>query len=128
MALLSLLVVSSHTKFRRIQQEGERYFVWDDAISGFGIRVSDLPANSVAGPSEHAPPSPYLEWPKQNIPKETIGFRSNDVEVLWNAVRSGWGAGFLPRDLAVGTDFVELIPAVDNWNEQIWLVTHVDLH
>lgn len=80
------------------------------------------------GPGGHAPKTPYFDWLAENIAPEDITLTSNSVAVLWAAVRRGAAAGFLPRHMAERTGLCELTPPLDDWHEQVWAVTHVDLH
>ena len=43
-------------------------------------------------------------------------------------MRAGSAAGFMPRAMAGGGTHVELQPPQDDWHEQVWAVTHADLH
>ena len=80
------------------------------------------------GPGPKAPKTPYFEWLARNVLPEDIVLTSDSIAVLWAAVRGGAGAGFLPRQMAAGSGLSELRPPLDDWHEQIWTVTHVDLH
>ena len=45
------------------------------------------------------------------------------------AIRAGAGIGFLSRHEAQGDpDLIEIMPPRPEWDAQLWLVTHVDLH
>ena len=81
-----------------------------------------------AGPGQQAPSTPYFEWMGENIPPERVVITSDSIAALWAAVRAGSAAGFLPRTIAETAGLAELAPAQDDWHEQIWAVTHVDLH
>ena len=81
-----------------------------------------------AGPGRHTPPTPYFEWMRENVTPEQIVITSDSIAALWAAVHTGSAAGFLPRRMAETAGLVELTPAQDDWHEQVWAVTHVDLH
>ena len=85
-------------------------------------------ADRFAGPGPYAPSTPYFQWLSTHVPPEKIAITSDSIAALWAAVRLGDVAGFLPRVTAEGTQLVELAPPRDDWHEQIWAVTHVDLH
>lgn len=85
-------------------------------------------ADRFAGPGPYAPSTPYFQWLSAHVPPEKIAITSDSIAALWAAVRLGDVAGFLPRVTAEGTQLVELAPSRDDWHEQIWAVTHVDLH
>ncbi|TQV79372.1 LysR family transcriptional regulator [Denitrobaculum tricleocarpae] len=80
------------------------------------------------GPGGHAPKTPYFDWLTENVATEDIMLTSDSVAVLWAAVRAGTAAGFLPRSMADRTSLCELASPLDGWHEQVWAVTHVDLH
>lgn len=98
--------------------------------SGFKLpnNLSDLPDRSVIGPGDEAPSATYFDWLHREVPKNAIGLRSNRIPILWDAVRHGYGIGFLPRHLSGGCNLTELIDAEEDWHEQVWMVTHVDMH
>lgn len=90
--------------------------------------LTKLPDRCVVGPTDQAPSATYFDWLKTEIPSHAIGLRSNSIPAMWDAVRLGFGVGFLPHHRAKGCDLVELIEAQDEWHEQVWLVTHADMH
>lgn len=90
--------------------------------------LSDLPQGSVAAPGSSAPPAPYFDWLAQHLPEHAIALRSNSISTIWEAVRSGALAGFLPLAYARPHGYAELVERLEDWHEEIWLVTHVDLH
>ncbi|RMB08078.1 LysR family transcriptional regulator [Eilatimonas milleporae] len=85
-------------------------------------------ADRFAGPGAHTPPTPYFAWAAENIPADRVCLTSDSIAALWQAVRSGTVAGFMPAAMAAGTGLVELAPPRDDWDEPVWAVTHVDLH
>ena len=71
----------------------------------------------------------FFEWQQQNIPKSTIVFRASDDLVTQTAVKSGIGIGFI--EVGIGDDdpdLVQMWAPEPEWDVQLWLVTHVDLH
>ncbi len=90
--------------------------------------IEDLPDGCVAGASDNAPSVPYLNWLEKNIPSKSIGMRSSSIPVLWDLVRTGKAVGFLPRELADPALLTEVCATQDSWQEDIWFVTHVDMH
>ena len=93
-----------------------------------GLYGRHTDARRFVGPGPTAPRTPYFDWLADNVAPEDIILTSNSIAVLWAAVHAGAGAGFLPRHLANGTDLTELKSPQDDWHEQVWAVTHVDLH
>lgn len=92
------------------------------------LALADFPQGSVAAPGSSAPGAPYFDWLSEHLPERAISLRSNSISVVWEAVRSGTLAGFLPVAYARPHGFTELADRRENWHETIWLVTHVDLH
>ncbi|MGP1253236.1 MAG: LysR family transcriptional regulator [Kiloniellales bacterium] len=93
-----------------------------------GLYGPQAEAHRFVGPGPKAPKTPYFAWLTEKVAPEDIVLTSDSIAVLWAAVRSGMGAGFLPRQLAADSNLSELRPPLDDWHEQIWAVTHVDLH
>jgi DNA-binding transcriptional LysR family regulator len=73
--------------------------------------------------------SPFFQWLIKNVPRENVVFRSTDNRAMELAIRAGAGIGFMnAHDAAAHKGMVQVAPARDDWNAQLWLVTHVDLH
>ena len=72
---------------------------------------------------------PFFRWLAQTVPPEAITFRTTDMRAMSQAVIDGAGIGFLPVWVAQGqADLVEVLPPRKEWEVEVWLVTHVDLH
>lgn len=99
--------------------------LWQVTIGLFGPQPD---WKRFAGPGPNAPHAPYFDWLEKNLPAEQIVLTSNSIAALWAAVRTGRVAGFMPTSMAVGTDLIEMTTAQEDWHEQVWAVTHVDLH
>ena len=80
------------------------------------------------GADASAPTTPYLEWQRDTVPKSAIGFRTNSVLAMWEAVRAGLGIGFHPTGTAEDAGLVSVHAPEPDWHETIWAVTHMDLH
>ena len=93
-----------------------------------GLYGPDASMDRFAGPGRHAPSTPYFEWMRKTIPAEQIGITSDSIAALWATVRAGSAAGFLPKTMVESAGLAELMPAQGDWHEQVWAVTHVDLH
>ena len=81
------------------------------------------------GPAEPEPRAPFYVWMRDNVPAANIRYQVSDFITTKPAVTSGMGIGFMPtwvRDEVPG--LVEVFPSRPEWNSQLWLVTHVDLH
>lgn len=89
----------------------------------------DLANHRFIGPDVERLRAPFIAWMNDNLKPEQIVFRTMDAIATEQAVIAGAGIGFLP--LWVKNDHPELqevIPLRDDWNGELWLVTHVDLH
>ncbi|MCX7566733.1 LysR family transcriptional regulator [Sulfitobacter sp. F26169L] len=73
--------------------------------------------------------APCFRWLSNNVARENVTFRSNDVQALSLAVVSGAGIGFLtPQEAATYPELVEVMKPLPEWSTSLWLVTHMDLH
>jgi DNA-binding transcriptional LysR family regulator len=69
------------------------------------------------------------KWIDDNIPMENVSFKSSDHVALEKAVIDGMGIGLFPTFLALENKDLELVmPLIDEWRSDLWIVTHVDLH
>jgi DNA-binding transcriptional LysR family regulator len=60
---------------------------------------------------------------------ENVSFKSSDHVALEKAVIDGMGIGLFPTFLALENKDLELVmPLIDEWRSDLWIVTHVDLH
>ena len=90
---------------------------------------ADLARHHCIGADAPDSPVPFLRWLSAAVPASAIGFRSRDLQALATAVIAGAGVGFLPLWQGEATPgLVQLLPPRDEWNADLWLVTHVDLH
>ena len=68
-------------------------------------------------------------WIDDNIPMENVSFKSSNHTTLEKAVIDGMGIGIFPTFLASESKDLKLVmPIVDAWSSDLWIVTHVDLH
>lgn len=99
-------------------------------VQAFGIPNSpdDYAAHRFVGADDEAPRTPYFEWLKEALPLNAITFRTNNVASSFEAVKAGLGIGFLPRKVADVMDCHVVRDPAPDWHEDIWAVTHMDLH
>ena len=93
-----------------------------------GLYGPKADADRFAGPGPNAPSTPYFRWLAETVPEDRIVLTSDSIAALWAAVRAGSAAGFMPSAMAERSGLVELMRPRDDWQEQVWAVTHVDLH
>jgi len=69
------------------------------------------------------------KWIAENIPLDNVIFKSSNHTALEKAVIDGMGIGIFPTFLASESKDLKLVmPIVDEWSSDLWVVTHVDLH
>jgi len=69
------------------------------------------------------------QWTKNNIDADQIVLTSSTIRGANDAILSGLGAGFLPRDFGEDIDQLkEILQPGQDWSVPLWVVTHVDLH
>lgn len=73
--------------------------------------------------------APFFRWLRERVTPEQLAFRSEDMIAMENAVLNGVGIGFLTVDAGrENPEMVEIMEPMTDWESQLWLVTHVDLH
>lgn len=81
---------------------------------------------SYGGQQENAP---FSRWLVENVSPEQVKFKVVDERSMQQAILAGAGLGFLEESVADGlSGLIKVLPARPDWNSQIWLVTHVDMH
>ncbi|KEJ90967.1 LysR family transcriptional regulator [Sulfitobacter donghicola] len=91
--------------------------------------IQDLSAHRFVGSEQETSRAPCFKWMREEIPRENVVFRSDDMRVLSLAVVSGAGLGFLPvQEAKEQTNLVQVMAPRPEWASPLWLVTHMDLH
>lgn len=73
--------------------------------------------------------APFLRWLADKVPEECYVMRTNGYEAWQSAVARGLGLGFLPVESSQSDPrLIEIFPTRKEWQSELWLVTHVDLH
>ncbi len=91
--------------------------------------IEDARKHRFVGPTEDMNRAPFFRWINQEVPKENIVFRSRDTRVQQQAIIAGIGIGFVEDGQARNEEsLVLVVPPLEEWVTQLWLVTHVDLH
>lgn len=90
---------------------------------------ADLANHWFIGPEDRASRAPFNIWLADVVPENQVVFRISRGSGVSDAVASGAGIGFVSRwELQKNPDLVEVVPSRPEWEGQLWLVTHVDLH
>ncbi|WP_134682081.1 LysR family transcriptional regulator [Paracoccus ravus] len=87
--------------------------------------VTDLAAHRFILPGSEARPAPHMRWMAERLPQARVAMISNDGPARLAAMRAGLGLGWLLPGEAPDLTEVMLRP---EWDSQLWLVSHVDLH
>ena len=105
-------------------------FAHKDYVREYGmLEGSDWRAHKFVAGVKSSSRKPFGDWEDANIPEESIVFRASQMRTREDAVLAGAGIGFLSRH--VGTpdpDMVEMATPQPEWDNVLWLVTHVDQH
>jgi len=96
----------------------------------FGVpnAADDYAAHRFVGPDQETPRTPYFEWLKEAVPLDAMTLRSNNVASSFEAVKAGLGIGFLPVQVAEALHCQAICEPAPDWDEDVWAVTHMDLH
>lgn len=69
--------------------------------------------------------APFMRWIEERVPQSNIVFLSNDNDAIADIVHGGQALGVVSDMRAKGLVKVMSPP---EWESQLWLVTHVDMH
>lgn len=79
--------------------------------------------------AELLPRVPVHKWILNHIKEQDIALKSNDGQVIKQAMLDAMGIGFMfQHEAEQHSQLVELFPPEKEWQVQHWLVTHGDLH
>jgi DNA-binding transcriptional LysR family regulator len=96
---------------------------------GLPAGIAQFPEHRFVGHDRADHRAGMYRWMRRVVPEGRILTRSNDHLVLEHAVISGAGIGFVGGGLRrEHRELIEVIPPEDEWNVDIWVVTHLDLH
>ena len=73
--------------------------------------------------------APFHRWLRATVHPDQIAYAATETAALDQAVRQGAGIGFMMSFRASGDDsLVEVLPPRPEWESELRIVTHVDLH
>lgn len=73
--------------------------------------------------------APFHRWLRATVQPDQITYAATEIAALERAVRQGAGIGFMTSIRATeDPDLVEILPPRPEWESQLRIVTHVDLH
>lgn len=85
----------------------------------------DLSEYDVVTVEPGAARAPFDRWMEQH--GRRVSLHSNDRTTLLAAMRAGLGLGFAPACQQID-GLIQAMPPRPDWQAELWLVTHVDLH
>jgi DNA-binding transcriptional LysR family regulator len=100
-------------------------------VAEFGMPAGqeDFARHRFIGTSGEGLRAPFHRWLREVVEEEAFSFVATDTATMEAAIRAGAGIGFMSvRDAAHDPDLVEVMGPRPEWEAQLWLVTHVDLH
>lgn len=91
--------------------------------------ASDLKGHLFVGSDNRESRAPFQKWLLNHVSYDQVVFRTTETQSMLEAIREGAGIGFVARHRGdADPDLVEVLPPVEEWSPQLWIVTHVDLH
>lgn len=97
--------------------------------NGVPTGPDEFKGHRFVAPDNPQMPAPFSRWLREHVAESQIRFRGSESRPLELAVMSGAGIGFLPRwEASECPDLIEVMPRLEEWDVQMWMVTHVDLH
>ncbi len=97
--------------------------------NGIPESESDLQAHSFVFRDSLETRAPFARWLSERVTPDRFTFRTAEEATMLDAVRAGAGIGFCPScEIARLPELVEIMGPRPEWQTELWLVTHVDLH
>lgn len=87
--------------------------------------VTQIAGHRLSLPGPEAQGAPFMRWLEGRVAPSDIVMTSNDPEAREAVIRAGLAIGIVPEGRVEGLIEVMALP---EWESQLWLVTHVDLH
>ncbi|MFV0293940.1 MAG: LysR substrate-binding domain-containing protein [Paracoccus sp. (in: a-proteobacteria)] len=93
------------------------------ARNGMPQCPADLECHDIAAADLRCNQTPWFIWVRANTKSQRIVFRTNDENVMRQAIKSGRCMGFLPiSSLIWSPELIEVMPAREEWAAPLWLV------
>lgn len=78
-------------------------------------------------PDDALPEHPSVLWRKRHCPKVEPVYRVSSIATVMESIAAGLGVGVVPLFMAAGReDLIALTPALDDYQTQLWLLTHTE--
>jgi DNA-binding transcriptional LysR family regulator len=89
----------------------------------------DLKGHLFVGSDNPESRAPFQRWLRNHVSYDQVVFRTTETQSMLGAIREGAGIGFVARHRGeADPSLTEVLPPVEEWSPQLWVVTHVDLH
>ena len=89
----------------------------------------DLKNHVFVGSDNPEARAPFQRWLRERVSYDKVVFRTTETQSMLEAIREGAGIGFVARHRGeADPSLVEVLPPIEDWSAQLWVVTHVDLH
>lgn len=72
--------------------------------------------------------APFYRWLRATVQADQIVYTATEPAALDAAVRAGAGMGFVTAQDTASSGLIEVLPPRPEWQSQLRIVTHVDLH
>jgi DNA-binding transcriptional LysR family regulator len=72
--------------------------------------------------------APFYRWLRATVEADQIVYTATEPAALDAAVRAGAGLGFVTAQDIAASGLIEVLPPRPEWEAQLRIVTHVDLH
>ncbi|NOX39629.1 MAG: LysR family transcriptional regulator [Alphaproteobacteria bacterium] len=106
-------------------------FAHKDYVARFGPLKGDADLDNHQFVTAISPNSraPFQSWFSEHVPPSAIVYCGSDIRSVEDAVHEGAGIGFISL-LSGGAnpDLVAMMERRAEWDTEIWMVTHMDLH
>ena len=106
-------------------------FAHTDYLARYGhpTEHGNLEGHKFISFADLVPRVPIHKWILSHIRERDIALKSNDSQVIKQALLDALGIGFMfQHEAKKHAQLVELFPPLKAWEVQHWLVTHRDLH
>ncbi len=116
---------------QKFYKQGFALYASREYIERMGMPESleDVGNHIFIGSAEDTPRAPFFAWLQKHIPAKNIGYQVNQITAARPALLAGSGIGFSTTWSEEDCeDTVQVFGPRPEWNSQLWLVTHVDLH
>ena len=91
--------------------------------------IEAFKAHYFVGHDDEKSRAPFAKWMRENVPTNQIVYFASEMRHMRDAVLAGAGIGFVQRHLLDrDLGLTEIIAPHEEWETNLWLVTHVDLH